>query len=369
MTRFARPGELSCVAAGRSRTALFLPESKIFFHGELGFRLPQVQIFGSRCVRLFLLSAGDSGDPDRRGSCAAERGGAGAGGGAGGENVVDEENVAALDHLGPRDKESPADVRTALMRSEAGLAFGGALPHQQRSGQFDAHLGATAAEGGDQAAREPLGLVEPAAAAFSAMEGNGNGEQFGGQIREGEDWFREQASEAFRQRLHTVVFKEMEQGAELAVIDAVCDGLGEVRRHGLAGTAHRSGAAGRIPRKSLATASAKGTCLSGEIVPAGRTDGQESETSKRQAADAAIGGKKYGGETVQDGPAGTSEHANHRTPGRYIGWRNFGRQGKTLTEDTPRFGGPGEGASLGAVYGGSMKAATSGRAQAVAKVL
>jgi hypothetical protein len=24
-----------------------------------------------------------------------------------------------------------------------------------------------------------------------------------------------------------------------------------------------------------------------------------------------------------------------------MGWRNFGRQGKALTEDTPRFGGPG----------------------------
>ena len=64
-------------------------------------------------------------------------------------------------------------------------------------------------------------------------------------------------------------------------------------------------------------------------------------------------GNKNGGKAVEDAGPGTSEHANHRAPGRYVRKRNFGsarppmnrvlvhwaaRQGKTLTEDTPRFG-------------------------------
>jgi hypothetical protein len=152
----------------------------------------------------------------------------------------------------------------------------------------------------------------------------------------------------------------VEEGAEGSGINAVGYGFLKVGRLDAAGATAvfgeqaGIGAAG-IERQSFAAAGAERGGLSGQIVPAGRTDGQEGETRKRGAANAAIGGKKDCGETIESGGEGTSEHANDGAPCCYIGWRNFGRQGKALTEDTPHFGETGSAAPIGCSIRGKIR--------------
>jgi hypothetical protein len=158
----------------------------------------------------------------------------------------------------------------------------------------------------------------------------------------------------------------VQQSPQLALVDPVGDGPGEVRRRDATGAAQSvTGEASfriRYRIDGFPAARAKRPGLGGKIVPAGAANRKEGETSKWKAADAAVGGEKNGGEAVEGADPGTSEHANHRAPSRYVRfrWRNFGsarppvnrvlvhwaaRQGKTLTEDTPRFGGT-EGTAL-----------------------
>jgi hypothetical protein len=63
------------------------------------------------------------------------------------------------------DRKGAADVRAALMRGEARLAFGGALPGEESDGKLEVHGGPASAQGGDHAAGEEFRLVESALAA------------------------------------------------------------------------------------------------------------------------------------------------------------------------------------------------------------
>jgi hypothetical protein len=149
----------------------------------------------------------------------------------------------------------------------------------------------------------------------------------------------------------------MEEGPEFGLVDAVGDGLFKIGRLDAAGAAEEYAGCAGIGVEGFAAARAEDCGLGRKAAPAGGTDGQERETRKRKAADAAIGGEEDGREAVEEAREGTSEHANHGAPCREVGWRNFGRrQGKALTEDTPRFGGPAHPALTGCSIRGKVSA-------------
>lgn len=287
------------------------------------------------------LCTGYGRDADGGGSGAAEGLRAGAGRGAGGVNVVDEQHVAIGNGCGVRRDERAAEILAPLMRGETGLALGSPMTRENIGSQMQAQIGAAPAEEMDRAAREEFRLVEAALAAFAGIERDGHDDQIGGQIGDGENGIGEERAEALCQRLHAVVFQQVEQSAQLIAVEAPRDGLLERRRRGAAGAAKGViGGAFRVREQGFAAAVAKRAGLRGEMIPAGSADGQEGETGEREAADAAIGGEEYGGEAVEGSMRRTSEHADHRAPGRVGGWRDFGRQRNALTaEDAPRSGG------------------------------
>lgn len=259
----------------------------------------------------------------------------------GGVNVVDEQHVAIGNGCGARRDKCSAEILAPLMGSKTGLAFGGALPRKKIRSQMQAQIGATAAEDMDGAAREDLRLVEAALAAFAGKEGDGHDEQIRGQIGDGENGIGEQCAETPGQRLHAVVFQQMEEGAQLIAVESPGNGLLKRRQRGAAGAA-KGFSCGQfgLMRQRFAAAVAERAGLGREMIPAGGANGQERETGEREAADAAIGGEEDGGKAVEGGVRRTSQHADHRAPGRVGGWRNFGRQRDTLTaEDAPRSGG------------------------------
>lgn len=304
----------------------------------------------------------DGGDPDVGGSGAFERGGAGAGGGAGGVDVVDEEDVAAVDPLGMRDRKSAAHVGTTLMGGEPRLTVCGALPFEQPCLELQMERGLLAAQGSDGRACQPIGLVEAALAALAPVEGDGDDGEVRGQAGDLADLVGQKDAEALGDGLEAVVFEQVQEAAQGPAINAVGDGFFKVGGRGAAGAAEgicRIGA-GEVEGEGFAAAEAAGPELGGQAVPAGGADGKEGKTRKREAADAAIGGEEDGGEAVgyemQGTARRTSEHANHSAPGRHIGRRSFTGQGNTLTEDAPQFGGPG----LLALDGCSIRGSGSG---------
>jgi hypothetical protein len=289
---------------------------------------------------MFLLRAGHSGDPNGRGSRATQRSGASPCCGARRINVVDQNHVAATDRLRFGDKKSAANIRTALMRVKARLTCSLPPPYKQRRGKFDLYPGTALAQGAHHPASQQVRLVESTRSAFFPEQRNRYSKEIGRQPWDGQNLIRQQRSEGFCQGLDALIFKEVEQSPQLALINAVGDGLIEIRgRHATRAAESFAGRAW-IALEGLATEGAKPARLCGQIVPAGRTNRQEGETNKRETANAAIGGENDGGKAVEGANHGTSKHANYRAPSRYMGWRNFGRQGKALTEDTPRFGGP-----------------------------
>lgn len=77
------------------------------------------------------LGARDRCDANGRGAGTPESCRAGAGGGAGGVDIVDQQDVPAVDLRGPGDDKGGADIHAALMGGEAGLTFGGTLPGEE----------------------------------------------------------------------------------------------------------------------------------------------------------------------------------------------------------------------------------------------
>lgn len=216
--------------------AVFVPVRNILFHGKLGRpAFLHMKSFGVKSM--FLLRASDGGNQDGSGSRTAQGGGAGTGGGAGGEDVVDEQDRAAAEGFGTRNKKSAAHIGATLMRAEARLTFGGAPPCEQPRGQLHAQLRASQAQSGEGGAREQLRLIEAALTVLAFEKRHGDDEEIGRQIGEGEDRFGEKSAEAPGKRLHTVVLEQVEEGTELIVIHAVRDGLAEIGRGDAAGTA------------------------------------------------------------------------------------------------------------------------------------
>lgn len=328
-----------CSGADGGVRAGLIPKSEILFHGEL--RRGGLLLRRSSEQSFLFLRASNGGDVDRGGSGSPESLGAGAGGSPGGVNVVDEQHVAIGNGRGAGRDKCSAEILAPLMGGKTGLAFGGALPYENVGGEMEAPIGATAAEDMDGAAREDLRLIEAALAALAGKEGNGHDDQVSGQIGDGENGICEKRAETPGQRVHAVVFQQVHQGAQFVAVEAPGDGLLKRRRRSAAGTAEGLFAEElRFIRQRFAAAVAERAGLRGKMVPAGRADGEQREAGERKAADTAIGGKEYGGETVEGTARRTSQHADHRAPGRIGGWRNFRRQWKTLTtEDAPRSGG------------------------------
>jgi len=242
---------------------------------------------------------------------------------------------------GARRDERAAEILAPLMRGEAGLAFRGAVTPEDIESQVHAQIRAAVAEGTDRMTSDELRLVEAALAALAGKERNGHDDQLSGQIRDGEYRIGEERAQALRQGVHAVVFQQVEQGAQFIAVEAPSDSLLEGRCRRAAGAAERffSGEI-RFVRQRLAASVAERARLWGKMIPAGRTDGKKREAAERDAADAAIGGEEHSGKAVECGLRRTSEHANHRAPGRIGRWRDFRRQRKTLTtEDAPRSGG------------------------------
>ncbi len=214
-----------------------------------------------------------------------------------------------------RDKKSAADIHAALMRAEARLTFGSALPTSSAA----ASLMWVSGRRGRRAAMRPRASnsdwLNPRLRRFLPEERDRDGEQIMGQIRNGEDLIGQQCAE---RASPAAPCRHISAGAAgSAACPDRCRGQPPWRNRGRLARQGRhtvSPAPGGIGLEGLAAAGAEQAILCGEIVPAGGTDGQEGETGKREAADEAISGENDGGEAVEGPGRGTSKHANHGAP-------------------------------------------------------
>jgi hypothetical protein len=177
------------------------------------------------------------------------------------------------------------------MRAQAGLTFGGTPSDQKRGRKLDVQLGTALAQCGQQTPRQKFGLVESAAAPFLPVQWHRDGQQISRKLGNGQNLLREKRAQAFRQRLHAVVFQQVQQAPQLTLVDAVGDGDLKVRRGCAAGAAQGFTGEASFRIDGFAAAGAKRPGLGGKIVPAGGANRKEGETSKREAADAAVGGE------------------------------------------------------------------------------
>ena len=167
---------------------------------------------------------------------------AGAGGGTGGVDVVDEENVAVFDlalSWFAGNEKSATKVVAALFGSESGLAFRSPATTEGPRGELKPYLRPAAAEAAGEGGGEQFGLVESARAFAAAMERDGYDEQRRGQVGDREEAGGEELGEVSGHWLDAVVLEELDECAEMVVVEAVCDGELERRRGEAADAAER----------------------------------------------------------------------------------------------------------------------------------
>jgi hypothetical protein len=150
---------------------------------------------------------------------------------------------------------------------------------------------------------------------------------------------RQQCAQSARNRLHTPIFEQMNQGAELTVVSAIGNSFDKSRRRQAAGLAQgiRSVTGYRGNREVgyaqvFPTASAKNTWLRGQMSAAGIADGDAGKTQEGAAAEGAGAGEQRTGEAV----GGTSQYTHNSPPNRSLRRRDVESQGLSLTrEDAP----------------------------------
>jgi len=255
--------------------------------------------------RLVTLGAGDGGDVDA--CCPGTQEGltAGPGGGAGGVNVVDEQYMMACDgalRLFTGNGKSATHVDAALMGAEPGLAFRGPAALEYPRGELKPHLRLLLPETADEAVGEMLGLIESAAAFAAAMQRDGHDEQGLGKVSNIENALGKQCAEAGSNGFNAVVFKQVDELAELVPVNSPGNSEREGRLGHAANAAERillAGSGDKIDAEIFSAMGAKGSRLWMEMVPTGRTDGDGGEFSERGAAEAAGRWEQNGGDSFE----------------------------------------------------------------------
>ena len=270
-------------------------------------------------ARLALDAAGacERGNPDGGRPCPDERPGGGACGGAGGEDVVDEQDVSSLHRGWIGDLEGATNILATLTGREAGLALGGAEPHEcgRREGEMPG--GMRFVERVEGVPRQDTGLVEAALAVLGAMQRHGYDEQLCGRIgsklgNAGSKQFAEPAGS----RMNAVVLERVDGGAHAAVVRAEGNSALERRRREAAGAAElrRCDAFDGRLVKIVAAEEANRAGVDRNLSPAGSANWNGGKLRQGGTAES-TGSRKEGG---TDCVEGTSKNARNGAPTRCL---------------------------------------------------
>jgi hypothetical protein len=198
--------------------------------------------------------------PDRSGAGVHQNAAAGAGGCAGGIDVVDQQDVAASEFRRARRKKSAAQILATLTRGEPRLACRRSLAFEHPRGEAQIPSRSRSARNGCveyDGLREERGMIEAALAEFRGVQGHRDSKHLPRHLRFAcrfawlEQRFEadcEQPPKAVRDRLHSVVFQEVDQSPQMPLIHAVSDSSREGRRDQAARLAIEIGSTARLVR-------------------------------------------------------------------------------------------------------------------------
>jgi hypothetical protein len=178
----------------------------------------------------FALRASNGRHPDRSSAGIPQHSAAGAGRGPGGVNVIDQQHVASHQELGMGRKKSATQILPALMGGQACLTHRDTHTFEQPRFQVKPPLGVASAHLRHRRASQQFGMVEAAQALFGSVHGNRDDQHLGRRSNERFQAIRQEHPQAPGNRLHPLVFEQMNQRSQLTVVSAIGNSFNESRR-------------------------------------------------------------------------------------------------------------------------------------------
>ena len=223
-------------------------------------------------------------------------------------------------------RECAAHIQPPLARRQAGLALGGAQPHQRARGQREPPLRMASCAGHRSASTaSERAWLKPRWAYFERCSGTGttsiSAGRFAGQLGDG---LGQHPAQPAGRRMQPVVLERVDGRLHAALVRPVGHGPHKRRRRQAAGPAERGTRRAEPQRrvKRVAAARAHGSALDGKLRPADIANWHGRKLRQRGAAES-TGGRKEG---ATQGVHGTSKHASHCAPTGSLRWRNVERQ-------------------------------------------
>jgi hypothetical protein len=178
----------------------------------------------------FALRTRNGRHPDRSSAGIPQHSAAGASCRPGGVNVIDQQHVTSHEALGMGRKKSATQILPALMRGEACLTHRDTNTFEQTRFQVQPPLGVASAHLRHGRAGQQFGMVEASQALFGSVHGNRYDQHLGRRSNERLQAIRQEHSQAPGNRLHPLVFEQMNQRSQLTVVSAISNSLNERRR-------------------------------------------------------------------------------------------------------------------------------------------
>jgi hypothetical protein len=216
------PFRFACVDHGFSQRHLDPPLQSI--------HLPALQESSFPKSDAFPLRASNGRHPDRSSAGIPQHSAAGAGGSPGCVNVIDQQHVASHQPLGLGRKKSATQILPALVGGQACLTRRDTHTFEQTRFQVQPPLGVASAHLPQGCVGQQFGMVEAPQALFGSVHGNRYDQHLGRRSNESFQATCQEHPQAPGNRLHPLVFEQMNQRSQLTVVSAVGNSFHERRR-------------------------------------------------------------------------------------------------------------------------------------------
>ncbi len=214
--------------------------------------------------------------------------GAFAGGGAGRHDVIHQQNILSVEFLRPGYSEGPAQVGPALMSRQPSLRYRFACPDERGGIQLDAG----SRSGAQKRARDLFRLVESAGLAFTRPKRHGDNHKWLRNLGLCQRLAQEPAQQR-RSRPYPLVFEDMDQVAQRAVIGAISNRTAERRRGAATEAAQRISLGFKMLAKEFLPAGRAQDVIQGnDALQAWIANGKIGNTCQRRLANTAVGRKQ-----------------------------------------------------------------------------
>jgi hypothetical protein len=175
----------------------------------------------------FPLRASNGRHPDRSSAGIPQHSAAGAGCGPAGVNVIDQQHVVSHQALGMGRKKSATQILPALVGGQACLTHRDTHTFEQTRFQVQPPLGMASAHLRYGRAGQQFGMVEAPQALFGSVHGNRYDQHRGRRSNERFHAIRQEHPQVLGNRLHPLVFEQMNQRSQLTVVSAIGDSFNE----------------------------------------------------------------------------------------------------------------------------------------------